>query len=115
MRGHEELLAMRRRGMKPWLVDVDLEPNGCADWPQWSLTPMVQIAPTDSIRRLDLRFLVGLPVIVSGLDAERVRTAFEACKAAGAARVLAFAQSVDEWGEVRTVEAMDSAAEVAHG
>ncbi len=113
MRGHQPLIDMRRRGLKPLLVDVDLEPNGCDDWPNWCRTPIVQIEPKDAIHRIDLRFLVGLNVVVTGLDSSRVRRAFDACRAAGAARVVAFAQAVDEWGNVTTTEALDSEAE--HG
>lgn len=114
MRGHEALIALRRQGLRPALVDIDLEPcpwRNWADWPEWTNVPQIEVQPSDSIRLLDLRFLVGLTVQVSGFDGPRVWAMFDACRAAGAARVLAFVQVASNGGQtVRTVEARDSAA-----
>lgn len=114
MRGHEALIALRRSGLRPSLVDIDLEPcpwRNWADWPEWTTVPQIEVQPTDSIRLLDLRFLVGLTVQVSGFDGPRVWAMFEACREAGAARVLAFVQQPVNGGQsFRTVEARDSAA-----
>lgn len=114
MRGHEPLIALRRRGLKPALVDIDLEPcpwRNWSTWPEWTTVPQIEVQPTDSIQLLDLRFLVGLTVQVSGFDGPRVWAMFEACRAAGAARVLAFAQVASADGlTARTTEARDSAA-----
>lgn len=112
MRGHEPLIALRRRGLRPALVDIDLEPcpwRNWSTWPEWTTVPQIEVQPGDSIQLLDLRFLVGLTVQVSGFNGPRVLALADACKAAGAARVLAFVQQ--QLGtSVRTVEARDSAA-----
>lgn len=114
MRGHEPLIALRRRGLRPALVDIDLEPcpwRNWSTWPEWTTVPQIEVQPGDSIRLLDLRFLVGLTVQVSGYDGPRVWVLADACKAAGAARVLAFVQvSSPDGMTVRTTEARDSAA-----
>jgi hypothetical protein len=115
MRGHEPLIALRRRGLKPGLVNIDLEPSpwrDWADWPEWTAVPQIEVLPSDSIRLLDLRFLVGLHVMLGGFDGARVWAMFDACKAAGAARVLGFEQTLTNGGQVvRTVLARDSLAE----
>jgi hypothetical protein len=115
MRGHDQLLSLRRRGLKPGLVMIDMEPDpwrDWADWHEWTVIPQIEVSPSDSIRLLDLRCLVGLRVMLSGFDGGRVWAMFDACKAAGASRVLGFHQALENGGhKVRTIEARDSAAE----
>ena len=108
MRGHEPLIALRRQGLKPSLVDIDLEPcpwRNWSTWPEWTTVPQIEVQPADSIRLLDLRFLVGLTVQVSGYEAARVWSMFDACRQAGAARVLGFVHRPSGG----TAEARDSA------
>lgn len=123
MRGHIALIELRRQHrVCPGLVFVDLvaDPSPItANWQDWSTQAHIEITDAESIRRLDLRFLVGLHVLASGFDADRVQQLHEACKAAGAARVLS---TVHYWHgeEVRTLSARDSLAETqqpepAHG
>lgn len=93
MRGHEPLIAMRLRGRRPPLVRFELDQmpwRDWADWPTWTDTAMVEVPPSDAIGRLDLRFVVGMPVAVMGSDDGRVRAVYEAALKAGASRVLAF-------------------------
>lgn len=93
MRGHLPLIAIRKRGLKPQLVRIETDPmpwRDWADWPEWSDTPMVEVEPSDAIRRLDLRCMVGLPVAIGGRDAGRVAELFGALQVAGASRVIAF-------------------------
>jgi hypothetical protein len=113
MRGHQALLELRRGGLRPGLVFVDLVAEHSpitADWQTWGKQAHLAVLETEPIRTLDLRCLVGLHVIASGLDAERVARLHEACKAAGAARVVSM---VLRWhgDEVRTVHTRDSMAE----
>ena len=93
MRGHDQLIAMRRRGMVPAIVFVSCDPDRLGQAGDWSAhTPemaVVDIEPADRPETLDLRFLVGLLVKVDGLDAGRVESVTQACIAAKAARVIA--------------------------
>lgn len=92
MRGHEAILQLRRRGFAPRLVSVETEgpairfdrffpaiDDGYA---------MLQIEPHEPVHRVDLRCLLGLVVVVSGCNAERVAAVCAACTAAGAERVI---------------------------
>lgn len=115
MRGDDILRKLRRSGMRPRLAFVDLVaehstvPN---DWPGWASQSHIEVHDSEPIARLDLRFLVGMHVIASGFDADRVEQLHEACKAAGAARVVSILHC---WHgeEVRTVSTRDSLAEKA--
>lgn len=93
MKGHEPIIAMRQRGRVPAAVRLhlcaDLPASLWRDWPTFTTTAQVHIADADNLRRLDLRFVVGLLVWVDGDDAARVVAVEAAVKAAGAARVLA--------------------------
>lgn len=81
MRGHEAIIRARLRGFVP--------PRGvwfCTTAPQ--VFGDVQYAPQDNPRLADLRFVVGLPVTVMGTSATTTRAWADACKAAGASRVI---------------------------
>lgn len=92
MRGQEHAIAMRRQGITPRMVFIDL--GDASDWP--SLWPdncphraHVEIADDELLSGLDFRFCVGLKVIVQGKDMGRVRLVSEACLEAGAGEVTA--------------------------
>lgn len=51
-------------------------------------TPRIAITTAERLEALDLRFLVGLEVRVSASTESRAKGLFEACKRAGAARVI---------------------------
>jgi hypothetical protein len=92
MRGHETYEAMRRRNQKPaGFVDVLLEARPKrGDWAtQEFCRDRLFVEPDDTIARLDLRFLTGCQVWVSGEDIARVRELFGAIQDHGAARVIA--------------------------
>lgn len=94
MRGHEPLLAMRRRGIRPATVDLHIGTRRPIDWHQWAESlphADVVVAPDEAPERLDLRFVVGMPVTVTGEEPERVKRLVLAAEAAGAASVLGFA------------------------
>lgn len=91
MRGHEALVAMRRNGQRPAHVTL-LASDGPADsWalvPELRAFPVVTIPSRDVPELLDLRFVVGLPVIVDGGEnVDRMRRLVLAAEEAGAARV----------------------------
>ena len=98
MIGHAPLIAMRTAGRKPASVYVTDEVTPLSrDWhapvtltgkPMQPHTPCIAVEPKDSIGSLDMRFLVGLAVFVSGSTENRAKAMFEACKQAGAALVV---------------------------
>lgn len=99
MRGHEPLIAWRKRGVRPHLVRVETDPmpwRDWANWPEWSAVPMVEVEQQDAIHRLDLRCMVGLPVLVCGADRSRLLEMVSALRAAGASRVIALQDQSDE-------------------
>lgn len=110
MRGHEPLLALRRRGAAPssvWISDGDDAAGFWRDWPTWSRSAHVEIQPSDSIALLDLRFVVGLLVFASSHDRGRAEALHRACVEAGAKRVM-----TDHFervrGQLESVEDFDS-------
>lgn len=116
MRGHLPLIAMRRRGLRPAMVDfsLGLDSMGCwKDWQSWTSTAHVEVQPDDRIALLDLRFVVGLWVFVSGIDRARVESLHEACKAAGARSVMSALMAFDKHDELTTVERFESLGEAA--
>jgi len=79
MRGHEHFLKARLSGAKPTLgVTFTREDN--------SVLPLrtVQIEPSDRPDKADLRFVIGLNVIVHGFDKPSTLAWCEACHEAGA-------------------------------
>lgn len=113
MRGHQPLLEMRRRGAMPHAATLCLDPvpwDLAAHWPEDGNHVCAQIAvgPDESIARLDLRMLVGLPIVfVDGSDRARVEALFAACIAVKPQRVVA---GVIDYGgrEPHCIEIIDS-------
>lgn len=110
MRGHEQLIALRRRGLCPSLVLLDLLPGYTLLSSDWQLgghygngVAHIELLEAESISRLDLRFLVRLKVLVSGAGTAAVERLHRAVVGAGAAWV--FSQSMEPvgGGEFRTV------------
>lgn len=99
MRGHAPILRMRLAGQRPDIVFVcDFQTQSAEDWHNpgerygevWPPDhATVQIDPTDRIGSLDMRFLTGVRVSISGSTEERAKALFEACKKAGATTVAA--------------------------
>lgn len=88
MRGHEQVIALRNRGVVPEAVGINsttlptygIDPQGF---------PWVDIRPTENVHRLDLRFLVGIRADVWADNPERRAELAQACYAAGASEVYA--------------------------
>lgn len=93
MRGHEQILKLRSQGLKPssmvYLDDYPVKPV-FMDWLQHRSIPTVCVHG-DEISTLDLRFLIGLDVCVTGDDVTRVRKLAGLSKIAGAVFVYASA------------------------
>ena len=99
MRGHIPIFKMRLQRKRPSIIFMDDMNNPIAkDWQdpgakyeqKWEPDhATVQIDPTDRIERLDLRFLAGCRVSITGSTEERAKSMFEACKLAGATTVAA--------------------------
>lgn len=92
MRGHELLVAMRTKGRRPHLALIDILPAYSvfsAEWDRWTGGPAhIEVLESESVFRLDLRCVVGMAVIVSGTNGDRVDEVHGACKRAGAASVV---------------------------
>ena len=92
MRGHEEIIALRRRGHRPaGFVDILTLPYPRrGDWATREFCRgRVFVEPSDPIDRLDLRFVVDCDVMVDGSDAARVQQLFSALQRHKARRVIA--------------------------
>lgn len=100
MRGQDAIIELRKSRRKPstvflndYLCDVDRMETGDHF--------TVAISPDERIESLDLRFLVGLQVSISGSSEKRARGLLKACQDAGAAVVAAGAPADpdDPWCE----------------
>jgi hypothetical protein len=91
MFGHDRVIAVRQRGMKPPLVllnDYALPRSLLGKFPEETAFADVLIEPKDALHRLDLRFLVGLVVLVHTEDESRAKALESLAMKAGASRVL---------------------------
>lgn len=91
MRGHEDLIRLRKAGQKPaGLVYIDDYPvtADCAQWVKHDAAPSI-CTHGDDLGTLDLRFVVGLKVSVQGDDAGRVGKLSAMCRRMEAEMVLA--------------------------
>lgn len=85
MNGHQAIIDMRRKGLKP--VRVYISDYPCrTDWAKWGDVPDVCIAG-DIPELQDFRFLIGTTAWVDGSDKDRVQRIAKAC-AAHAKRVV---------------------------
>lgn len=102
MRGHDHIIALRKRGITPAFVFINDYPCD-VDWFEYHEHATVEILPSESIDLLDMRFVVGLTVSISGSDLERVKAIAQRCKDAGAAVVAAGCSRKNERGFVESV------------
>lgn len=98
MRGHEQIITQRLRRMAPKTVHiwcgVDAL-NGCANWHESTAHAEVEIRDDEPLSGLDLRFTVGMLVLINGTEPFRVAAIHAGCLAAGAARVVSAAAVFD--------------------
>jgi hypothetical protein len=88
MKGHEEILNMRRSGKRPNIVFLNDHPcmRGELDWARYGENAVVEVHG-DQPEWLDLRYLVGLTVSITAANEKRGRRLMQACIKAGAAVV----------------------------
>lgn len=87
MKGHKDLIGMRMRGIKPASVCIyDYEFD--ADWMKWGELPRVTVHK-DKIIDIDLRFVVGMTVMIESYNQDRADHLFEKCINAGASIIAA--------------------------
>ncbi len=105
MRGHEALVDMRRRGVRPaavWLTDIPPPRllTGGAQRQWWAcaapLAAEVYVEPGDAAARSDLRFVIGMPVHVQMADEHRMRAFVDAAREAGALAVYGSSHRFDQ-------------------
>lgn len=94
MRGHEDILKLRRKGFRPayvWLQDTGLAPTDHA----------VTLDKSDIPEALDLRFLVGTTVLVEASERERFSRILAACAESKPNRIIGtLFQATDGFDEV---------------
>lgn len=90
MTGHDTLIALRMRGLKPKTVQVFTE-ESVPDWvlnTAWCGHVGIHIGPREVLGLLDLRCLYGMRVLVSGPDDKRVREVFDAVRSVEPERAI---------------------------
>lgn len=93
MTGHKPLVEMRMRGQHPPFVWVQTSFEAYPKWRLFGDKPEVGIEAQDYPDLLDLRFAIGLTVLVEGSDAQRVLDVAKAFERAKAKRVIATTDS----------------------
>lgn len=90
MRGHEQIIAMRKAGKRPSIVFLNDHEcmRGELDWRQYGEHATVEVHG-DQPEWLDLRFLIGMRVSITASSVKRGQRFMDACKRAGAATVAA--------------------------
>lgn len=87
MKGHEDIISLRRARQAPAMVFINDYPCK-TDWLRERAAATV-CTHGDVIQMLDLRFLVGLKVSISSDSEVRAKALMEACRNAGAHTVAA--------------------------
>lgn len=113
MRGHQALIALRRRGLRPWAAFVSDGADRLGAWRDWQddlSAAHFEVQADDNPLTLDLRCLTGMLVFIDSEDRRRLLALHRACIDAGAKRVMSalFAPDVRS-GIVKAVEHFDSA------
>lgn len=99
MIGHQPIVAMRMRGVKPVHVWLDMEREGAFTRSWHRFIPdcaQVFVEPKDRVPQLDLRFLVGLSVTLwAGEWSERYGELIDAVKAQNPLNFSAHAKDME--------------------
>ena len=117
MRGHDHIIAMRRRGFRPRWAYIDTFADASTqlrEWPEWSpRTAQIEVLPSEPLSSLDFRFVIGLPVLITGAPLRRIEAIRDACIECQAERVVTVCI---EGGQVVAVtDTSDIQPEVARG
>lgn len=110
MTGHQPLIAMRLRGQRPPVLWVQTSLQSNRDWARYGERPEIGIEAADYPDLLDLRFAVGLTVLVDGSNPDRVASVGKAFEQV-AKRVICNVDSGGEWPEL--VSTTDTQGELA--
>jgi len=93
MRGHEALIAMRRKGRRPGMAIVWCGRDALRSWSTWGdetpQTAHLEVADDEPLAGVDMRCVVGMLVVVQGDSERRVMSVYRRCLENGARRVLA--------------------------
>jgi len=105
MRGAKELTALRVEGLKPdWLrVFVGEGDYMSGEWYKWRETikdPCVDIEDDDDIGLIDFRFVVGLEVILTGSNPDRLLAVYEKMTKYNPRRLILFHSNEDQSVEI---------------
>ena len=108
MWGHEPIIEARFRGRKPATIYVEMSdyPSGVPSWGIPSET--VYVGDSDSLDRLDLVFVKGCFLTISGHDAGRVHRLFRSAREQGAERVLGHVVKPTSSGSFELIEILDT-------
>jgi hypothetical protein len=100
MTGHEQIIAMRKRGIKPEIVFINDFPCQ-TDWAEYQEHATVCVH-NDLIESLDIRFLVGMAVSVSTTKENRAKALLNACKRASVSIVSVCCVNPDQHSSSQT-------------
>jgi len=78
MTGHESIISLRKQGKAPSYIFINDFPCK-TDWEEYQDHATVCVYE-ESIKTLDLRFLVDMAVLVCSEDLDRAKALFTACK-----------------------------------
>lgn len=87
MRGHHDLIKMRMARQTPACVCLYDFPMD-TEWAKWGEIPRVTVHGEPAVD-LDLRFVVGMTVMIESHDSERAKELLDKCVSAGAKIVAA--------------------------
>lgn len=113
MRGQEPIIAMRKKGMRPAIIFINDTPELSILSKEWGNPgarygevwepdhACVDVLESETVERLDFRFVTGCTVSISSSTEKRAKRLFEACKRVGAS-VVAACHSIDHGGRITT-------------
>lgn len=101
MTGHQPLIRMRLEKRRPTgyvSIDLDRRTFNAHDWHEFEPAfPQIEIAPCDTLASLDLRYVVGLPVVLFADEwSERFGDLIDRCKLYGPKHLIAHTFDLDE-------------------
>jgi hypothetical protein len=83
MRGHDPLIAMRQRGFRPRMVFIHCgrdDSKAATDWHETEPDHAhIEVPDGEFITSLDMFFVVGLHVVVTGQNRRRVQAVADLC------------------------------------
>lgn len=93
MNGHDKIIQLRMAGEMPSCVFIDDFKTAPSKWAQEDDFIIVCVEG-DSMKTLDLRFLIGLDVRITANKKSRANEIFDACVSNGAKTVAAYSEGV---------------------